>query len=89
MWGEARFSLTISGYLKIRSFDVNLILKGLENKIDNLLTGDDLSDLLNVMLPDIIPSAIENFPDEVSKKLNKVMLPFLDYFFSQININDL
>ena len=89
MWGEARFSLSIKGNLKINRFDANVKLGGLICKIDNLLTGGDLSDLLNVIIPDLVPSAIENFPDEVSDKLNVMMLPMLDKFFSEININDL
>lgn len=59
------------------------------SKMDNLLTGGDLSDLLNQVVPDIVPSAFNNFPEKVTDRLQKKVLPIANKILNSINIKDI
>lgn len=59
------------------------------SKMDNLLTGGDLSDLLNQVVPDIVPSALYNFPEKVTDRLQKKVLPIANKILNSINIKDI
>lgn len=61
-------------------------MERMESRFDNLITGGDLSDLLNEVIPDLIPSALRNFPNQVSEKLHKTFYPILAEFVKNIRV---
>jgi len=87
--GDAKFGITRDGFLDLKDLNVNVNIEKIVCKMDNILTGGDLSDLLNVIIPDIVPAALREFPEDVSRIVNNMMMPTLKKFFGSINIKDL
>lgn len=89
MTGETKMGITRDGYLDLKSLHVELQIEQLDCKMDNLLTGGDLSDLLNVIIPDIVPASLREFPEETSRIMNDMMFPTLKKIFGSIKIKNI
>uniref|UniRef100_A0A336N1C5 CSON011029 protein n=1 Tax=Culicoides sonorensis TaxID=179676 RepID=A0A336N1C5_CULSO len=88
-FGDAKLSINRDGFLNMDRLTASLYLDEFNSRMDNLLTGGDLSELLNRVIPDIVPSSLDNFPDRVTAKLEKKMLPVINMFLNTINIKEI
>lgn len=79
-------SINRDGFLNMDSITAEMYMDEFNVKMDNLLTGGDLSDLLNQVIPDIVPSSFNNFPERVSSRLQKKVLPIANKILNTINI---
>lgn len=79
-------SINRDGFLNMDSITAEMYMDEFNVKMDNLLTGGDLSDLLNQVIPDIVPSSFNNFPERVSARLQKKVLPIANKILNTINI---
>lgn len=79
-------SINRDGFLNMDRITAEMYMDEFNVKMDNLLTGGDLSDLLNQVIPDIVPSSFNNFPERVSARLQKKVLPIANKILNTINI---
>lgn len=88
-FGEAKMSINREGFLNMDRLTAEMYMDEFNSKMDNLLTGGDLSDLLNRIIPDIVPSSLDNFPERVTAKLQKKILPVANAILNTINIKEI
>ncbi|XP_063695687.1 uncharacterized protein LOC134827082 [Culicoides brevitarsis] len=89
MFGETKIKINRDGFLNAESLQVELYLDEFNCHFENLLTGGDLSDLLNQVIPDIVPSALNNFPERVTAKIQKKFLPIMNMILNRVNVKDI
>nr|XP_040228058.2 uncharacterized protein LOC120952672 isoform X2 [Anopheles coluzzii] len=77
------------GFLKLSDFSISLQIGSLESNIQGLLLGGDLSDLLNAVIQDIVPSVLRNFPDGMTNLLNALVVPIANRFLATRTMEDL
>ncbi|XP_052870962.1 uncharacterized protein LOC128276545 [Anopheles cruzii] len=77
------------GFLKLADFSITLQMDGLESNIQGLLLGGDLSNLLNAVIQDIVPSVLRNFPDGMTNLLNALVVPIANRFLATRTMEDL
>lgn len=82
-------SVNREGFLNMDRITAEMYMDEFNSKMDNLLTGGDFSDLLNQVIPDIVPSAFDNFPEKVTDRLQKKVLPIANKILNTINIKDI
>lgn len=88
-FGECKMSVNREGFLNMDRISAEMYMDEFNSKMDNLLTGGDFSDLLNQVIPDIVPSAFDNFPEKVTDRLQKKVLPTANKILNTINIKDI
>lgn len=54
-----------------------------------MLLGGELSDLLNVVIQDIVPSFLRNFPELMTRVLTAFAEPLLNRFLATRSMEDL
>lgn len=54
-----------------------------------MLLGGELSDLLNVVIQDLIPSVLINFAPEVTDIISRVGIPIADSVLNTMTLEDL
>ncbi|XP_058060650.1 uncharacterized protein LOC131211262 [Anopheles bellator] len=77
------------GFLKLADFSITLQMDGLESNIQGLLLGGELSNLLNAVIQDIVPSVLRNFPDGMTNLLNALVVPIANRFLATRTMEDL
>uniref|UniRef100_A0A182K5L4 Hemolymph juvenile hormone binding protein n=1 Tax=Anopheles christyi TaxID=43041 RepID=A0A182K5L4_9DIPT len=77
------------GFLMLSDFSISLQIGSLESNIQGLLLGGDLSDLLNAVIQDIVPSVLRNFPDGMTNLLNALVVPIANRFLATRTMEDL
>ncbi|XP_053691326.1 uncharacterized protein LOC128739850 [Sabethes cyaneus] len=77
------------GMLALRDFSVSIMIDSLETNIQGMLLGGELSDLLNVVIQDIVPSFLRNFPDLTTRVLTAFVEPLLNRFLATRSMEDL
>lgn len=80
-----KYSLSL-GKLKLKDLKPNLMISKIHCNFDNLLTGGDLSELLNHIIPDLILATLKNCPNEVSRRIEKSMAPVVEFILDKITI---
>uniref|UniRef100_A0A182JMR6 Hemolymph juvenile hormone binding protein n=1 Tax=Anopheles atroparvus TaxID=41427 RepID=A0A182JMR6_ANOAO len=87
--GTALLRQLPSGYLHMPALNANVRLDSLQNNIEGMLLGGDLSDLLNVVIQDLIPSVLINFAPEVTEIISRVGIPIADSILNTMTMDDL
>ncbi|XP_055539990.1 uncharacterized protein LOC129726857 [Wyeomyia smithii] len=77
------------GMLAMRDFSISLMIDSLETNIEGMLLGGELSDLLNVVIQDIVPSFLSNFPELMTNVLTAFVEPLLNRFLATRTMEDL
>ncbi|XP_058449559.1 uncharacterized protein LOC131429447 [Malaya genurostris] len=78
-----------NGMLTLSDFSLSLMIDSLETNIEGMLFGGELSDLLNVVIQDIVPSFLRNFPESVTRLLSAFAKPLLNRFLATRSMEDL
>lgn len=60
-----------------------------QTNIQGMLLGGDLSDLLNEVIQDIVPSILRNFPEGMSNLLSAAIFPMANRFLATRTMEDL
>ncbi|XP_053671691.1 uncharacterized protein LOC128721913 [Anopheles nili] len=87
--GTAQLRQLPSGYLHMNELNANVRLGSLQNTIDGMLLGGELSDLLNAVIQDIVPSVLINFAPEVTEIISRVGIPIADSILNTMTLDDL
>uniref|UniRef100_A0AAG5CUJ0 Hemolymph juvenile hormone binding protein n=1 Tax=Anopheles atroparvus TaxID=41427 RepID=A0AAG5CUJ0_ANOAO len=87
--GFAQITDNGQGFLMLSDFSISLQIGALESNIQGLLLGGDLSDLLNAVIQDIVPSVLRNFPDGMTNLLNALVVPIANRFLATRTMEDL
>ncbi|XP_050070982.1 uncharacterized protein LOC126558935 [Anopheles maculipalpis] len=87
--GTALLRQLPSGYLHMPELKANVRLGSLQNNIEGMLLGGELSDLLNVVIQDLVPSVLINFAPEVSEIISRVGIPIADSILNTMTLDDL
>jgi hypothetical protein len=87
--GDIKVSVSLNGNLNLKDMNIGLKMEGLDCNIENMLTGGDLSDLLNNMVSEILPATLRKFPEDISRMMKNAMMPILEKIVGSINIKDL
>ncbi|XP_040160160.1 uncharacterized protein LOC120898406 [Anopheles arabiensis] len=87
--GTALLRQLPSGYLHMPELKANVRLGSLQNNIEGMLLGGELSDLLNVVIEDLIPSVLINFAPEVTDIISRVGIPIADSVLNTMTLEDL
>ncbi|XP_055603654.1 uncharacterized protein LOC129751909 [Uranotaenia lowii] len=77
------------GFLTLSDFSISLQMDSLESNIQGLLLGGDLSDLLNVVIEDIVPSMLRRFPEGMTQLLTTLVTPMANRFLATRRMEDL
>ncbi|XP_053659971.1 uncharacterized protein LOC128709013 [Anopheles marshallii] len=77
------------GFLMLSDFSISLQIGSLESNIQGLLLGGDLSNLLNAVIQDIVPSVLRNFPEGMTNLLNALVIPIANRFLATRTMEDL
>uniref|UniRef100_A0A182N489 Hemolymph juvenile hormone binding protein n=1 Tax=Anopheles dirus TaxID=7168 RepID=A0A182N489_9DIPT len=77
------------GFLMLSDFSITLQIGSLESNIQGLLLGGDLSNLLNAVIQDIVPSVLRNFPEGMTNMLNALIIPIANRFLATRTMEDL
>uniref|UniRef100_A0A1Y9H2A1 Hemolymph juvenile hormone binding protein n=1 Tax=Anopheles dirus TaxID=7168 RepID=A0A1Y9H2A1_9DIPT len=87
--GTAQLRQLPSGYLHMNELRANVRLGSLQNNIDGMLLGGELSDLLNEVIQDLVPSVLVNFASEVTDIISRVGIPIADSILNTMTMDDL
>ncbi|XP_035890553.1 uncharacterized protein LOC118502432 [Anopheles stephensi] len=87
--GTALLRQLPSGYLHMPELKANVRLGSLQNNIEGMLLGGELSDLLNVVIQDLVPSVLINFAPEVTEMISRVGIPIADSILNTMTLDDL
>ncbi|XP_058116738.1 uncharacterized protein LOC131288390 [Anopheles ziemanni] len=87
--GTALLRQLPSGYLHMPQLNANVRLASLQNNIEGMLLGGELSDLLNEVIQDLIPSVLVNFAPQVSEIISRVGIPIADSILNTMTLDDL
>ncbi|XP_058117152.1 uncharacterized protein LOC131288851 [Anopheles ziemanni] len=87
--GFAQITDNGQGFLMLSDFSISLQIDSLESNIQGLLLGGELSDLLNAVIQDIVPSVLRNFPDGMTNLLNALVVPIANRFLATRTMEDL
>uniref|UniRef100_A0A182QKK9 Hemolymph juvenile hormone binding protein n=1 Tax=Anopheles farauti TaxID=69004 RepID=A0A182QKK9_9DIPT len=87
--GTAQLRQLPSGYLHMNELKANVRLGSLQNNIEGMLIGNELSDLLNVVIQDLVPSVLVNFAPEVTEIISRVGIPLADSILNTMTMDDL
>ncbi|XP_058822061.1 uncharacterized protein LOC131683782 [Topomyia yanbarensis] len=77
------------GMLALSDFSLSLMIDSLDTNIEGMLLGGELSDLLNVVIQDIVPSFLRNFPEGVTNLLTAFVKPLANRFLATRSMEDL
>ncbi|XP_053660333.1 uncharacterized protein LOC128709359 [Anopheles marshallii] len=87
--GTALLRQLPSGYLHMPELKATVRLGSLQNNIEGMLLGGELSDLLNVVIQDLVPSVLVNFAPEVTEIISRVGIPIADSILNTMTLDDL
>uniref|UniRef100_A0A4Y0BRV8 Hemolymph juvenile hormone binding protein n=1 Tax=Anopheles funestus TaxID=62324 RepID=A0A4Y0BRV8_ANOFN len=87
--GTALLRQLPSGYLHMPELKANVRLGSLQNNIEGMLLGGELSDLLNEVIQDLVPSVLVNFAPEVTEIISRVGIPIADSILNTMTLDDL
>ncbi|XP_065092043.1 uncharacterized protein LOC135712884 [Ochlerotatus camptorhynchus] len=87
--GTATITDDGEGMLTLADFTIQLMIDSLETNIQGMLLGGDLSDLLNEVIQDIVPSIFRNFPEGMTNLMSAAILPMANRFLATRTMEDL
>ncbi|EDS36845.1 conserved hypothetical protein [Culex quinquefasciatus] len=77
------------GMLELTDFQISMMIDSLETNIQGMLLGGDLSDLMNEVIQDVVPSVLRNFPEGMSNLLSAAIFPMASRFLATRTMEDL